>query len=36
MLFPDFIDESIVKTKKDIRGSIYDRNGAIIATSIEN
>ena len=36
MLFPDFIDDSIVKTKKDIRGNIYDRNGTIIATSIES
>ena len=35
MLFPDLIDTTNY-VKKDIRGSIYDRNGNIIATSIES
>ena len=36
MLFPDLIDHTADYVKKDIRGSIYDRNGNIIATSIES
>lgn len=36
MLFPDFADEKISNLKKEIRGSIYDRNGNIIATSIKS
>ena len=36
MLFPDLIDDNTNYVKKDIRGSIYDRNGNIIATSIES
>ena len=36
MLFPNLIDDTINYVKKDIRGSIYDRNGNIIATSIES
>ena len=36
MLFPDLIDDTTNYVKKDIRGSIYDRNGNIIATSIES
>ena len=36
MLFPEIIDDNISKIKKDIRGNIYDRNGNIVATSIES
>ena len=36
MLFPDLNDDATNYIKKDIRGSIYDRNGNIIATSIES
>ena len=36
MLFSDLIDDTTNYVKKDIRGSIYDRNGNIIATSIES
>ena len=36
MLFPDLNDDTTNYIKKDIRGSIYDRNGNIIATSIES
>ena len=36
MLFPDLNDDITNYIKKDIRGSIYDRNGNIIATSIES
>ena len=36
MLFPDLIEDTTNYVKKDIRGSIYDRNGNIIATSIES
>ncbi len=36
MLFDDFTDEKINNVKKEIRGSIYDRNGNIIATSIKS
>ena len=36
MLFPDFISETTDYVKQDIRGNIYDRNGNIIATSIES
>ncbi len=36
MLFPDLVDENIGNIKKDVRGNIYDRNGNIIATSINS
>ena len=36
MLFSEIIDDNISKIKKDIRGNIYDRNGNIVATSIES
>ena len=36
MLFPDLDDEMINTAKQDIRGNIYDRNGNIIATSIQS
>ena len=36
MLFPDLINDTTNYANKDIRGSIYDRNGNIIATSIES
>ena len=36
MLFPNLIDDTINYVKKDIRGNIYDRNGNIIAASIES
>tara|TARA_B100001057_G_scaffold498163_1_gene604339 strand:- start:553 stop:2205 length:1653 start_codon:yes stop_codon:yes gene_type:complete len=36
MLFPDLDNENTGNIKKDIRGNIYDRNGKIVATSINS
>ncbi len=36
MLFPEFQDEKFTILNKDIRGEIYDRNGHILATSINS
>ena len=36
MLFPDLDDNTTKFVTKDIRGSIYDRNGNVIATSIQS
>ena len=36
MLFPDLDDDTTNYVTKDIRGSIYDRNGNVIASSIQS
>ncbi len=36
MLFPDVIDEKNNITKQELRGDIFDRNGNILATSINS
>ena len=36
MLFPEIIDSDLISSNIDLRGEIFDRNGEILATSIES
>tara|TARA_B100000575_G_C23128382_1_gene654128 strand:+ start:545 stop:2071 length:1527 start_codon:yes stop_codon:yes gene_type:complete len=36
MLYPEIIDEKYSVSKKNLRGDIYDRNGTILATSVNS